>query len=543
MKKRIPALLTLGALIITSLGGCGAPKKAALNIIDDKYRTCYEVFVYSFYDSDGDGIGDLPGLQEKLDYINDGDDTTDSDLGCNEIWLMPISPSPTYHKYDVTDYMDIDPAYGSIEDFDALIADCHARGVNVIIDFVMNHSSSEHPWFTAACDYLKTLEADEEPDVSVCPYVDYYHFSRQRREGYAPLAGSDWYYEARFWEGMPDLNLKSDAVRKEFDEITSFWLDHGVDGFRLDAVTSYETGNPEETTEELTWFNKMVKAKKSDAYIVGEAWTTRKAYAPFYASGVDSFFDFSFADSSGNISKILHGAGSAADFAQSQINAETLYQSYNPDYINAPFYTNHDMARGSGYYSGDLALQQTKYALAMNLLMQGNAFLYYGEELGMRGSGADENKRAPMQWTTDTTAEGMCKGPANMQAPDMIYGSLEEQQKDPNSVYNFTKEVIRIRNTYPSIARGMTEILGAGDGEAGYGDSQICGIRRRWEDYDVAMIFNISAEDRTVAMPEGYTLTDWVNATDAKNAVSEKAGVLSLPAYSIAILSPDSDTK
>ncbi|MBP5265654.1 MAG: hypothetical protein J6Z06_02390, partial [Lachnospiraceae bacterium] len=102
MKKRIPALLTLGALIITSLGGCGAPKKAALNIIDDKYRTCYEVFVYSFYDRDGDGIGDLPGLQEKLDYINDGDDTTDSDLGCNEIWLMPISPSPTYHKYDVT---------------------------------------------------------------------------------------------------------------------------------------------------------------------------------------------------------------------------------------------------------------------------------------------------------------------------------------------------------------------------------------------------------------------------------------------------------
>ena len=543
MKKRLIALLLTGVLTMSCLSGCGKTAKPALNIIDDNYRTCYEVFVYSFYDSDGDGIGDLPGLEKKLDYINDGDDTTDSDLGCNEIWLMPISPSPTYHKYDVTDYMDIDPEYGTMENFDALIEDCHSRGVHVIIDFVMNHSSSEHPWFVAASDYLKTLDADEEPDLEACPYVDYYHFSREKLEGYTALPGSDWYYEARFWEGMPDLNLKSEAVRKEFDEITSFWLDHGVDGFRLDAVTSYETGQPDEITEELTWFNDMVKAKKSDAYIVGEAWTNRKSYAPFYASGVDSFFDFSFADSNGNIAKVLHGAGSAADFAQSQINAETLYQSYNPNYINAPFYTNHDMARSSGFYTGELALQQTKYALAMNLLMQGNAFLYYGEELGMRGSGADENKRAPMQWSSDATAEGMCKGPANMKQQEMIYGSLEDQAKDPNSIYSFTKEVIRLRNTYPAIARGMTEILGAEDGEAGYGDSQICGIRRSWEDSDVAMLFNISAEDRTVAMPEGYTLVDWVNATDAKNAVSEKDQILSLPAYSIAILSPDSGTK
>ena len=111
-----------------------------VNVIDDKYRTTYEVFVYSFSDSDGDGVGDIRGLIDKLDYIGDGDPGTDTDLGCNEIWLMPISPSPTYHKYDVTDYKDIDPEYGTLEDFDELVKACHDRGIRVIIDQVYNHS-------------------------------------------------------------------------------------------------------------------------------------------------------------------------------------------------------------------------------------------------------------------------------------------------------------------------------------------------------------------------------------------------------------------
>ena len=115
-----------------------------LNVIDDNYRTYYEVFLYSFYDSDGDGIGDIPGLIDKLDYINDGYDSTDTDLGFNGIWLMPIMPSTTYHKYDVTDYEAIDEQYGTMEDFDRLIEECHKRGINVIIDFVMNHTSSQH---------------------------------------------------------------------------------------------------------------------------------------------------------------------------------------------------------------------------------------------------------------------------------------------------------------------------------------------------------------------------------------------------------------
>ena len=232
-------------------------------ISQDNYRTWYEVFVYSFYDGDGDGIGDLAGLTEKLDYINDGDPATDTDLGCDGIWLMPVMPSTTYHKYDVTDYCAIDSEYGTMEDFDAFVEACHERGIHVIIDLVMNHSSTQHEWFQTAAEYLRNLPEGAEPDAAECPYVDYYHFSRENGGGYCELDGTDWYYEAQFWSEMPDLNLDSEAVREEFAGIVDFWLDKGVDGFRLDAAKEYESGNIEGNVEILSWFNTMVKEKRT----------------------------------------------------------------------------------------------------------------------------------------------------------------------------------------------------------------------------------------------------------------------------------------
>lgn len=177
MKKRLWIILCILGMA-AAMPGCASEKKGTdsdntavqeeqkeqgiaslpLEVIDDKYRTYYEVFVYSFYDSDKDGIGDLKGLTQKLDYINDGDDATDTDLGCNGIWLMPIMPSTTYHKYDVTDYYGIDSEYGTMEDFEAFMAACKERDIHVLIDLVINHTSSSHPWFVAACDYLKELE-------------------------------------------------------------------------------------------------------------------------------------------------------------------------------------------------------------------------------------------------------------------------------------------------------------------------------------------------------------------------------------------------
>ena len=561
MKKRILSAVLTGVLLVGLVFGAdyaaSHPAEAKLdmenatalslmqqlntadeNVIDDKYRTFYEVFVYSFYDSDGDGIGDLQGLIDKLDYINDGDPETDTDLGCNGIWLMPIMPSSTYHKYDVTNYEEIDPSYGTLDDFKTLITECHKRGINVIIDLVMNHTSSHHKWFREASQYLKSLPEGAEPDASECPYVDYYNFSKERNGGYNQLEGTDWYYESQFWSEMPDLNWDNDAVKAEFEDVAKFWLDLGVDGFRLDAAKEFYSGNNEKNIEILKWFNDMVKAQKEDAYIVGEVWMDSTIYTQYYESGIDSFFDFEFADKDGVIAKTVNGISKAASYGKNLVNIQDLLKKSSDTAIDAPFYTNHDMARGAGYYSGDNSAAQTKIAQAMNLLMTGNAFLYYGEELGMKGAGKDENKRAPMYWSLDENATGMCDGPKDMEPIKMKYDSLEEQEKDGNSIYNYVKQVIALRNQYPAIARGDVAF------DEGISDTNICAIQKTYEDEKLTIVFNISAESQTVDLTksslgvaaEDADLQIAGELIDGTDVVILEDNTLTMPAYSIVIL-------
>ena len=518
--------------------------KKSLSVQDDKYRTTYEVFLYSYYDSNGDGIGDIKGLIQKLDYINDGNDQTGDDLGCNEIWLMPVCPSPTYHKYDVTDYESIDPQYGTLDDFRQLAAKCHQRGIRLITDMVMNHTSSEHPWFKQAVSYLQKLPEGQEPSEKDCPYVKYYNFSRKKSEGYEPLKGTGWYYEARFWSGMPDLNLDNPAVRKEFQKIAEFWLTEGADGFRMDAVTSYYTGQNAKNIETLKWYTDMVKKIDSDAYVVGEAWTDQGTYASYYKSGIDSLFDFAFSGSTGIIANTIKKSIPAKSYAEAMVREQELYGSYNKDYVNAPFYTNHDMARSAGYYAGDDAQSKVKLAGALNLLMNGNAFIYYGEELGMKGSGKDENKRAPMYWSEDAAGTGMCKGPANMDAIKMLYGSYEEQKKDPLSVYQYYRQAIRLRNIYPVIARGKVQMLNDISGK------DICAfikIPQKQGDGDgipLLIVINTSAESRTVDLSgqKEYDVLGGV-LTVSQEKVTQKENRLIMPAYAIAILTKQADMK
>ncbi len=300
------------------LSGTGV-QLAARDLPDPRCRTNYEIFVGSFYDSSGDGTGDLRGVMEKLDYINDGNLSSGSSLGCTGIWLMPVFPSPTYHKYDVTDYTGIDPAYGTMEDMDALIAACHDRDIRLILDLPVNHTSSEHPWFLAAAEYLRehgeaAAKALSEGDGTLpadlyaeCPYLDYYSFAAEKLQGYEPLPGTDFYYEARFWSGMPDLNLDSEAVRKELAEVIRFWLEKGIGGFRLDAVGYFYSDDSGQSIEFLRWLNDTAKAVSPDAYLVGEVWENQEVYARYYASGVDSLFDFAFAGPDGRIAKTVKG--------------------------------------------------------------------------------------------------------------------------------------------------------------------------------------------------------------------------------------------
>ena len=218
----------------------------------------YEIFVRSFYDSNADGVGDLQGIIQKLDYLNDGNPNTDTDLGVTALWLMPIFPSPSYHGYDVTDYRNIDEEYGTMNDFKALITAAHARGIKIVIDFVGNHTSDQHPWFTAS--------ASNESKR------DWYLWNSNKPSYNGPWGQEVWhernssYYYGVFWGGMPDLNYTNQEVTNEIKNTLRFWKEEvGVDGFRIDAVKHWiENGNQQENTAAtLAWWRDLYIFKNS----------------------------------------------------------------------------------------------------------------------------------------------------------------------------------------------------------------------------------------------------------------------------------------
>ncbi len=231
----------------------------------------YEVFVRSFADSDGDGIGDLRGLTSRLDDLNDGDPATTDDLGVTGLWLMPVAESPSYHGYDVVDYRAIERDYGTAADFRALMAAAHERGIDVIVDLVLNHTSRDHPWFQ---DALTPGSAHD----------DWYIWADERPGSAGPTGRRVWhaagerFFYGYFWDGMPDLNLANPDVTAELDAIGRFWLDEmGVDGFRLDAARHLiEDGRQLENTpatfEWLAGFRERLKADHPDALVLGEVW-------------------------------------------------------------------------------------------------------------------------------------------------------------------------------------------------------------------------------------------------------------------------------
>ena len=451
------------------------------------------------------------------------------------LWLMPVFPSNTYHKYDVTDFTSIDPSYGTLEDMDALLAACHERGMTVILDLPVNHTSTAHPWFQEAARYLRSLPSGRDAVKEECPYVWYYQFAREQYDGYVPLPDSEWYYEARFWSEMPDLNLTTGEVRQELKDVIDFWLDRGVDGFRLDAVTSYYTDNPEAGIEFTQWITETAKNRNPSAYIVGEAWADQNTYSQYYRSGIDSLFDFAFAGRDGIISRTANRNEELRYFAEAMVREEELYASLNPSYVNAPFYSNHDMDRGAEYYmEGDAA--KVKMAEALNLMMTGNAFLYYGEELGMKGGGKDENRRAPMYWSDDPHAPGMCAGPAGLDEIRMEYGSLEAQRSDPDSIFSYIREAVRIRESLPAIARGKTVRVPELE------DNCICGFLRTYSAgqglEDVLILINTGDTAMTRRLPE--SVADYTNLcaalyTGDRNA-AVNGGEITVPAGGILFL-------
>ena len=528
MKKRILSAVVVLVLFAGVLAGCisgHGTQEAKLNIMDDNYRNYYEIFVGSFYDSDGDGMGDLKGVEEKLDYI--------SDLGCNGIWLMPIMPSPTYHKYDTTDYEAVDEAYGTADDFKELASACHEKGIRLIIDVAMNHSSSQHPWFTQACEYLAGLKAGEKPDDTVCPYVDYYHFS-DKQEGttyYAVPGSSSWWYEGSFWSEMPDLNLKSPAVQKEFEEVADYWIDLGVDGFRMDAAMHYEENATNANCDILNKLYTYCKEKNPQFYMVSEVWANEATIADYYASSTPSMFNFDLADKEGKLIKAARGTYKAENLVQAMLKYQTDYTDKNPDYIDAPFITNHDMGRAANALRNDE--DDLKIAGGLLMTLSGNPFVYYGEEIGMSSSGTkDENKRLALIWS-DSDKTGMTKGPEGADNGIVsAFAGVKEQQTDDDSILNYYKRAIRLRNENPELARGKIAIIDS------LCDGHQAVITKEWEGSTIGVVYNTSDEDMEIDLKgsavENMLIRGYLTLHGEAVTLGER--VLKMPAKSICIL-------
>jgi len=394
----------------------------------------YEVFVRSFYDSDGDGVGDTNGLIEKLDYLNDGDPNTTDDLGITGIWLMPIMQSPSYHGYDVVDYYQVDDEYGTNEDFLRLMEEAHARGIRVIVDLVLNHTSSQHPWFQEALD-----PASERRD--------WYIWSDERPEGEGWHESAIGFYYGYFWEQMPDLNYENPAVTEAMQDVIRFWLeDMGVDGFRLDAVKYLiEDGRIVENTPAthawLQEFYTFYKGINPDAVTVGEVWSTTDIVAEYIGGEVDIAFEFDLANA------ILESAvgGRKANVERRQ---QLVVDTYPPGQF-ATFLANHDQNRARSHLLND---GQAKLAATLQLTFPGVPFVYYGEEIGMQGTKPDENIRRPMQWGPDggfTTGE-----PWHPYYEDYQERHVAGQSNDPDSLLNHYRALIHLRNTHAALRVG-----------------------------------------------------------------------------------------
>jgi len=457
-RKKIRSLLFF-VLILVVFAGCEyrvLDKELDTGKVADNYRTYYEIFVGAFSDSNKDGTGDLRGLINRLDYLNDGDPASGRSLGIEGIWLMPVMLSPSYHKYDVIDYYRIDPRYGAMEDFEELVAECEKRGIKLIIDLVLNHTSSENKWFLDARNAVRNGNFDD-------PIVKYYDLVTEKISGRTwydfekDPNGVQYYYEGNFSPRMPELALDNPDVRREIMDIVKFWLDKGVGGFRLDAVKYFFLGEDNRNINFLKWFNDESRKIKEDIYLVGENWSGNVSIQNYYEAV--NCFDFGMSGSSGDVYYTAMGIAGVTEFAERLSLYQRQVLNKNPNAVLNPFISNHDMDRAAGFLPVDDYIMHV--AANLYILSSGSPFIYYGEEIGMKGSrgsaNTDSNRRLAMLWGDNDTV----KDPAGTtyNKANQTNGTVKGQLSKKESLYNHYKKVIALRNANPEIARGIIEPL------------------------------------------------------------------------------------
>ena len=488
---------------------------------EDNARVFYEIFVGSFSDSDGDSVGDLRGIIQRFDYLNDGDPASGKSLGVEGIWLTPIFPSPSYHKYDVTDYYDIDPSFGTMEDLEELAALCESRNVKLILDLPLNHTGNRNAWFKAFCEAHKTGD-------KASPYYDFYSWCPAGKvpfgRSFASIPGSSDLYECNFVPEMPELNFDNENVRQEMLKIARFYLDKGVDGFRFDAAKYLYFEDHEPNAAYWTWYMQELKKIDPQIYTVAEVWDS-DAVVDKYLPALNCF-NFSLSGYGGLLymAALSNGVQTYTDYVQDYLRRTEKLRS---DAMPVSFLTNHDMDRIGAVL--DLRSGRMAMAASLYLLSPGSSFIYYGEELGMKGtrglSGTDANRRLAMPWGDGDTV----KDPPGSTESSPGCPSAREQLDDPGSLYSTYKRLILIRQANPEIARGEYRSLKLPD-------KQLGGFISTWKGKSVCVLHNTSRNAFEIDLKQLGVSPAGINAVIGQGGATLKGTTLCLDGMTSVVL-------
>ena len=522
-----------------------------------QHAVFYEIYPRSFADSNNDGIGDLNGITSKLDYLKD--------LGVDAIWISPCFPSPQVDfGYDVSDYEDIDPMYGTLADFDKLAAAAKKRGIHIILDFVVNHSSDQHKWFL------------DSKSSRTAEHRDWYIWRDGKGPGQPPnnwtstFGGSAWkfdpatkqYYYHYFYTEQPDLNWRNPAVKNAMFDVTRWWYKRGVSGFRLDAVdTLFEDpnlrdnpvlpgknafGDPNQEKKYTTKLPEVHEAlrglrKVTDEYngvLIGETWTANIAELnQYYGDGNNELqmpMDFLFTE----VNKL-----SPAEFRK-QIAAVNSASGW-PTFV----ISNHDIVRSYDRYGdGQHNDQIAKLLAGLYLTLRGTPIMYYGEEIGMKTTpptrkedvkdpigrtgwpkekGRD-GQRTPMQWDESENAGFSKTAPWLPVPPTAKTRNVADETKDPESVLAFYKKVLKLRHTHKALLDGDYIPLNEND-------QNVLSYLRAYKDQVVLVALNMSGAEQRVNFElsqHGFSSAKSLVATGKSAA---KGDVVTLEPYGVFI--------
>jgi len=551
----VATLLVLGSSWIATLAQSRAKAVDAEGHQWWQHAVFYEIYPRSFADSNNDGVGDLNGITAKLDYLKD--------LGVDAIWISPCFPSPQVDfGYDVSDYENIDPMYGTLADFDRLASEAHKRDIHIILDFVVNHTSDQHPWF---------LDSKSSRNSA---HRDWYIWRDGKGPGQPPnnwvsiFGGPAWkfdpatnqYYYHIFYPQQPDLNWRNPAVKEAMFDVTRFWYNRGVSGFRLDAVdTLFEdpnlTDNPivkpgknafGDPFEEKKYNSKLPEvhdvlrglrnvADEYNAVLIGETWTADVAELnQYYGKGneLQLPMDFLFT----TVNKL-----SVAEFRKqiAEVNAAAGWPTF--------VISNHDIPRsydryGDGKHNDEIA----KLMAALYLTLRGTPIMYYGEEIGMKTTpptrqedvqdpigrkGWPEEKgrdgeRTPMQWN-DSANAGFTKGKPWLPVPGTYKThNVAEESKDSDSVLSFYKQLLKLRHTNAAMLDGSYTAINEHD-------TNVLTYVRTYKNQTVVVALNMSAAPQKLSLDaSSFAAAKPLLTTDGSKARGKE---LSLAAYGVFI--------